>query len=49
MLVVESSYTVTTLMPLAFVDVVTGISRFAGVDDALTDRGHLVLLGAGSG
>jgi hypothetical protein len=47
MLVVASSYTVTTLMPSAFVDVVTGISRFAGVDDALTDRGRLVPLGGG--
>jgi hypothetical protein len=49
MLVVASSYTVTTLTPSAFVDVVMGISRFTGVDDALTDRGRLVPLGAGSG
>jgi hypothetical protein len=49
MLVVVSSCTVTTLMPSALVDVVTGISRFTVVDDAFTDRGRLVPLGAGSG
>jgi hypothetical protein len=32
-------------MPLALVDVVTSISRFTVVDDALTDIGHLVPLG----
>jgi hypothetical protein len=47
--VVASSCTVTTFALTALVDVVTGISRFAVIDDALTDRGHLVLLGAGSG
>jgi hypothetical protein len=36
-------------MPSALVDVVTGISRFTVVDDAFTDRGRLVPLGAGSG
>jgi hypothetical protein len=48
-LVVASSCTVTTLTPSAFVDVVTGISRFVGVDGALTDRGRLVPLGGGLG
>jgi hypothetical protein len=45
MLVVASSYTITTLMPSLLVDVVTGISRFTVVDDAFTDRGRLVPLG----
>jgi hypothetical protein len=31
--------------PLALNDVVTGISRFTVVDDALTDKGRLVPLG----
>jgi hypothetical protein len=44
-LVVASSLTITTLTPPALVDVVTGISRFTVVDDALTDRGRLVPLG----
>jgi hypothetical protein len=43
---VASSCTVTTLTPLALVDVVTGISRFTVVDDTLTDIGRLVLLGS---
>jgi hypothetical protein len=42
---VASSCTVTTLAPPVLVDVVTGISRFTVIDDALTDRGHLVPLG----
>jgi hypothetical protein len=45
MLVVASSCTVPTLAPPALGDVVTGISRFTVVDDAFTDRGHLVPLG----
>jgi hypothetical protein len=45
MLVVASSCTVTTLVPPALGDVVTGVSRFMVVDDAFTDRGHLVPLG----
>jgi hypothetical protein len=44
-LVVASSYTVTTLAPTALVDVVMGISRFAVFDDEFTDRGRLVSLG----
>jgi hypothetical protein len=44
-LVVASSCTVTTLAPPVLGDVVTGISRFTVVDDAFTDRGHLVPLG----
>jgi hypothetical protein len=44
-LVVASSCTVTTLVPPALGDVVTGVSRFTVVDDAFTDRGHLVPLG----
>jgi hypothetical protein len=44
-LVVASSYTVTTLAPSALGDVVTGVSRFTVVDDAFTDRGRLVSLG----
>jgi hypothetical protein len=44
-LVVASSCTVTVFAPLALDDVITGISRFTVVDDALTDRGRLVLLG----
>jgi hypothetical protein len=46
-LVVASSGTVTTLAPTTLIDVVTGISRFAVVDDAFTDRGRLVPLGGG--
>jgi hypothetical protein len=42
---VASSCAVTTLTPLALVDVVTGISRFMVVNDVLTDRGRLVLMG----
>jgi hypothetical protein len=49
MLVVASSCTVTIIAPTALVDVVTGISRFAVVNDAFTDRGHLVPLEVGSG
>jgi hypothetical protein len=45
MLVVASSYTITTLAPLLLGDVVTGVSRFTVVDDAFTDRGPLVPLG----
>jgi hypothetical protein len=45
MLVVASSCTVTMFAPPALDDVITGISRFTVVDDALTDRGHPVLLG----
>jgi hypothetical protein len=44
-LVVASSYTVTMLAPPALNDVVTGISRFTAVDDALMDRDRLVPLG----
>jgi hypothetical protein len=44
-LVVASSYTVTMLAPPTLNDVVTCISRFMVVDDALTDRDRLVLLG----
>jgi hypothetical protein len=44
-LVVASSYTVTMFAPPALDDVVTGISRFTVVDDALMDRGHPVPLG----
>jgi hypothetical protein len=44
-LVVASSYTVTTLAPLALGDVVTGVSRFMVVDDAFTDRGCLIPFG----
>jgi hypothetical protein len=44
-LVVASSCTVTVLAPLALNDIVTGISRFMVIDDALTDRDHLVSLG----
>jgi hypothetical protein len=42
---VASSCTVTTLASSALGDVVTGVSRFTVVDDAFTDRGHLVPLG----
>jgi hypothetical protein len=48
-LVVASSCTVTTLALTALVDVVTGISGSAVVDDAFTDRGHLVPPGGGLG
>jgi hypothetical protein len=44
MLVVASS-PVTVFAPPALDDVVTGISRFTVVDDALMDRGHPVPLG----
>jgi hypothetical protein len=43
-LVETSSCTVTTFVPAALVDVVTGISGLAVVDDAFTDRGSLVSL-----
>jgi hypothetical protein len=43
--VVASSCTITVFAPPALDDVVTGISRFTVVDDALTDRGHPVPLG----
>jgi hypothetical protein len=46
-LVVASSCTVTTLTPSALVDVVTGISRFAIVNDAFKDKSCLVPLGGG--
>jgi hypothetical protein len=49
MLVVASSCTVTTLALTALVDVVMGISRFAVVDDAFTNRGRLVPPGEGLG
>jgi hypothetical protein len=41
-LVLASNCTVTTLALTTLVDVVTGISGFAVVDDAFTDRGCLV-------
>jgi hypothetical protein len=44
-LVVASSCTVTTLVPPALSDVITGVSRFTVIDDAFTDRGCLVPLG----
>jgi hypothetical protein len=44
-LVIASSRPVTTLAPPALGDVVTGVLRFMVVDDAFTDRGHLVPLG----
>jgi hypothetical protein len=44
-LVVALSYTVTMFVPPALNDVVTSISRFTVVDDALMDRGRLVPLG----
>jgi hypothetical protein len=44
-LVVASSCAVTVFVPPLLDDVVTGISRFTVVDDALTDRGRLVSLG----
>jgi hypothetical protein len=44
-LVVASSCTITVFAPLALDDVITGISRFTVVDDALTDRGCPVPLG----
>jgi hypothetical protein len=47
MLVVASGCTVTASMLAAFVDVITGILGLAVVDDALTDRGCLVLLWCG--
>jgi hypothetical protein len=43
-LVVTSSCTVTTFAPAALVDVVTGISGLAVIDDAFMDRGSLVSL-----
>jgi hypothetical protein len=45
MLVVDSSCTVTILVPLVLGDVVMGVSRFTVVDDAFTDRCCLVPLG----
>jgi hypothetical protein len=45
MLVIASSCIVTTFAPSVLDDVVTGISRFTIVDNALTDRSHLVPLG----
>jgi hypothetical protein len=45
LLVVASSYTITTLAPSALGDVGTGVSRFMVVDDVFKDRGRLVLLG----
>jgi hypothetical protein len=42
---VASSCTVTMFAPPALKDVVTGISRFTIVDDALMNRGRLVPLG----
>jgi hypothetical protein len=44
-LVVASSCTVIVFAPPALDDVVTGISRFTVVDDALMDRGRPVPLG----
>jgi hypothetical protein len=44
-IVVALSCTVTMFVPPVLNDVVTGISRFTVVDDALTDRGRLVPLG----
>jgi hypothetical protein len=44
-LVVASSCTITVFAPPTLDDVITGISRFTVVDDALTDRGRLVPLG----
>jgi hypothetical protein len=44
-LVVASSYTVTVFAPPVLDDVVTRISRFTVVDDALMDKGHPVPLG----
>jgi hypothetical protein len=44
-LVVASSCTITMLALPVLNDVVIGISRFMVVDDALTDRDHLVPLG----
>jgi hypothetical protein len=44
-LVVASSCTVTVFAPPVLDDVVTGISRFTVVDDALMDRGRPILLG----
>jgi hypothetical protein len=45
MLVVASSCTVTVFVPPTLDDVVTGISRFTVVDDALTERGRPIPLG----
>jgi hypothetical protein len=45
MLVVASSYTVTTLAPPVLGDVDTGVSRFMVVDDAFMDICCLVPLG----
>jgi hypothetical protein len=49
MLMVASRHTVTASVPAAFVNVIMGVSRLAVVDDALTDRGCLVLLRCGLG
>jgi hypothetical protein len=43
-LMVASRRTVTASVPVAFVNVIAGVSRLAVVDDALTDRGCLVPL-----
>jgi hypothetical protein len=42
---VASSCTVTVFAPPVLDNVVTGISRFAVIDDALTDRGRPIPLG----
>jgi hypothetical protein len=42
---VASSCTVTTLVPPALSDVVSGVSGFTVVDDAFTDRGRPIPLG----
>jgi hypothetical protein len=48
-LVIASSGAVTASAPATLIDVVTGVSRLAVVDDALTDRGCLVPLWCGFG
>jgi hypothetical protein len=40
--VIASRYTIIASMPVAFVDVVTGVSGLTIVNDAITDRGHFV-------
>jgi hypothetical protein len=47
--VVTSSCTVTTFALAVLVDIVTGISGLAVVDDAFMDRGSLVSLRCGLG
>jgi hypothetical protein len=42
--VVASRHAVITSMPVAFVDVVTGVSGLVIVNDAFMNRGHLVPL-----